>query len=715
MNQKSNGIKTRPVRRMTQAELDSFLETAANILRGNVDHSEFRGYVFALLFYKRISDVYLEEVRILTKKLGDEELARDPKMHNFVVPDGCLWLDPTDEAENDPAKKKSVSRKNANLLGTALNEAMLAIERANQPKFDGILTNKIDFNKQDELPRSKLVELINHFSTKNFDRAHVPDDLFGNAYEYLIRAFASKAGKSSGEFYTPKEVAYLMAQIVEPKPGHHVCDWASGSAGLLLQCRRYVDKHHKGRANELFLYAQESNVATYNISRINLILHGVSPSGWTPKREDSLRQPLHLDANKKLMQFDRIVMNPPFSLESWGYDDFVGGDPYDRFTFGMPPRDNGDYAWMQHVVKSLKPTGKAIVVMSQGILFRGQPEQTEAEDGRNQKADSEYVIREGFVKSDLIECVIVLPSKLFYGNNVPGCLVVLNKRKPEDRKNKILMIWATRDFEPANPQNLLRTCDLMRILVPWQAFGDLEKCRKLIPEEEAELVGDIEAERQAALKDINEAYNPVIEPLPELKEELARLEAADFAKWSEAPDKNDPDFGPLKSLLDEVAKMEAEAGKKSGDDKREAREKLQAAKTELRAKTKDAKDRIKDRTAELKRAVKELAKLDEERTERLAEINAHADRHVAQVKEAAADLARICADAGEAKRYFVVAERPETEENEFNLNLPRYVDTFPPEEEIPLPSAMEALAAASKAVDTSLTALNRLVAGVSKK
>jgi type I restriction enzyme M protein len=217
----ANGIKTRPVRRMTQAELDSFLEKAADILRGNVDHSEFRGYVFALLFFRRISDLYQEEV----------------------------------------------ARKNPAQLGTALNEAMLAIERANQPKFDGILTNKIDFNKQDELPRSKLVDLINHFSSQCFDRPHVPEDVYGNAYEYLIRSFASKAGKSSGEFYTPKEVAFLMSEIVEPKPGHHVCDWASGSAGLLLQCRRYVDKHHKGRANELFLYAQESNVATFNISQ----------------------------------------------------------------------------------------------------------------------------------------------------------------------------------------------------------------------------------------------------------------------------------------------------------------------------------------------------------------------------------------------------------------------------------------------------------------
>jgi type I restriction enzyme M protein len=684
----ANGIKTRPVRRMTQAELDGFLEKAADILRGNVDHSEFRGYVFALLFFRRISDLYQEEVAALTKKLGDEELARDPKMHNFVVPEGCLW--------------EEVARKNPAQLGTALNEAMLAIERANQPKFDGILTNKIDFNKQDELPRSKLVDLINHFSSQCFDRAHVPEDVFGNAYEYLIRSFASKAGKSSGEFYTPKEVAFLMSEIVEPKPGHHVCDWASGSAGLLLQCRRYVDKHHKGRANELFLYAQESNVATFNISRINMILHGVSPSGWTPKREDSLRQPLHLDASKKLMQFDRIVMNPPFSLKSWGYDDFVGGDPYDRFTFGMPPADQGDYAWMQHVVKSLKSTGKAIIVMSQGILFRGQPEQTEAEDGRNQKADAEYVIRESFVKSDLIECVIVLPSKLFYGNAVPGCLVVLNKRKPEDRKNKILMIWASRHCEETNPQNLLRTSDLMRILVPWRAFGDLEKCRQLIPEHEAALVGEIEAERQAALKDIHDAYDPVLEPLPELKAELARLEAADFDAWVASPNKEDVYFGRLKSLVDEIQKLQGRT--LSGDAKRKTKEQLQAAKAELRTQTKAVKDGIKERFAEVKRAVKELAKLDEERTERLAEINAHADRQVAQVKEAAADLTRICTDPQEAKRYFVMADRAEIEENEFNLNLPRYVDTFEPEEEIPLPSAIRELGLArAKSADVHAT------------
>lgn len=221
-----------------------------------------------------------------------------------------------------------------------------------------------------------------------------------------------------------------MSEIVEPAPGHHICDWASGSGGLLLQCRRYV-AHHGGDPNRLFLYAQESNVATYNISRINMILHGVK--SWFPQQGDSLRNPKHLDARGRLMQFDRIVMNPSFSLENWGYVDFINGDPYDRFTYGRPPANDGDFAWMQLVVKSLKPTGKAIVVMSQGILFRGQPEQTEAEDGRNQKADAEYVIRESFVKDDLIEAVIVLPSKIFYGNNVPACLVVLNNpRAPTD-------------------------------------------------------------------------------------------------------------------------------------------------------------------------------------------------------------------------------------------------------------------------------------------
>jgi type I restriction enzyme M protein len=198
-------VKTRPQRRLTQAELDAFLEKAADLLRGGVDHSEFRGYVFALLFYKRINDVYLENVAAFERELGDAELARDPRMHDFVVPDECVW--------------EAVARSTERELGTALNDAMRAIERANEPKFDGILANStVDFNAQDRLPRAKLVQIINHFGSLPLDHASVPDDLFGNAYEYLIRNFASQAGKSSGEFYTPKEVAFLMSEIVEREP-----------------------------------------------------------------------------------------------------------------------------------------------------------------------------------------------------------------------------------------------------------------------------------------------------------------------------------------------------------------------------------------------------------------------------------------------------------------------------------------------------------------
>ncbi len=649
----ANAPKTRPQRRLTQAELDAFLEKAADLLRGGVDHSEFRGYVFALLFYKRINDVYLENVSELEKELGDPDLARDPRMHDFVVPDDCLW--------------EKVARKSERELGTALNDAMRSVERANEPKFNGILANStVDFNAQDRLPRTKLVQIINHFGSLPLGHASVNDDLFGNAYEYLIRNFASKAGKSSGEFYTPREVAYLMSEIVEPQPGHHICDWAGGSAGLLLQCRNYVERHFsKKEIDRLFFYMQESNPSTANIARINMFLHGVRSFSQAPA-SDSIRLPHFREGQtRRLRQFDRIVMNPPFSLESWGYDDFVGGDPYDRFTFGIPPRDNGDYAWMQQVVKSLKPTGRAIIVMSQGILFRGQPMQTEAEDGRNQKADAEYLIREGFIKNDLIECIIVLPSKLFYGNSVPGCLVVLNKRKKPERKGKILLIWASRHYQNANPQNLLRRADCLRIIVPWRAFGDPDKCRQILPEHEQTLIAEIEHERDRTLQEIETVYAPFLEPLPGLRKEFAVCEA--FAE------------------------------KKQPEDKEEKK------------KFREAKKANTERMKELKRMLKALEKLETEAEEKCAAARQRAGREIDLAHETAADLMRICENPLEARRYFVVADRPEIEENEFNLNLPRYVDTFEPEGKIDIDTALNELELAEVAVKEKTSLLKKLL------
>jgi type I restriction enzyme M protein len=642
--------KIRPQRRLTQKELDAFLEKAADTLRGGVDHSEFRGYVFALLFYKRINDVYLENVAALEQELGDEKLARDHRMHDFVVPEECVW--------------EKVARTTENALGKALNDAMLAIERANSPKFDGILSNvQLDFNAKDRLPTSKLVAIINHFGSLPLDHASVHDDLFGNAYEYLIRNFASNAGKSSGEFYTPKEVAFLMSEIIEPQPNHHICDWAAGSGGLLLQCRNYVERHHgKKESERLFFYMQESNPSTANISRINMFLHGVrsfqQPPSTSDVSKDSLRAPYFREGQtRRLRQFDRIVMNPPFSLKDWGYDDFVAGDPYDRFVLGMPPSDNGDYAWMQQVVKSLKPTGRAIIVMSQGILFRDQPAQTMEVDGRNEKAGPEYVIREGFVKADLIECVIVLPQKLFYGNSVPGCLVVLNKRKDPKHKDKILLIWAGREehCQQDTPQNLLRRADCLRILVPWRAYGDLAKCAELIPAHEKELIAEVERERDAALENIEAAYGEFLVPLPRLRIELSERAA----------------FADLKAPKDK----------------------------EERTKFREAKKANAELLKIVKAQVKALTKLEEEAEEKRADARKTAEREIVLVRETAADLLRICADPKEAERYFVVAERPEIEENEFNLNVPRYVDTFEPEEQISIKDAISGFKAAHSSFD----------------
>jgi len=656
-----------PLRRMTQSELDSFLETAADILRGNVDHSEFRGYVFALLFFKRISDIFEEAVRNLEKDLG-EELAHDPAMQKkslpFVVPADSMWEAVTNGTKENPVTSLK--------LGQSLNDAMLAIERANAPKFDGILTSKIDFNKTDELPRDKLVKLKNHFASRKFDRAHVPDDLFGDAYEYLIRTFASKAGKSSGEFYTPKEVSYLLSEIIEPQEQHEVCDWSSGSASLLLQCREYLRRHKKD-PNRLFLYAQESNLATYNISRINMILHGIN--SWHPAHGDSLRDPKHKTSDGKIKQFDRVVMNPPFSLKDWGADSFTDGDPFDRFSYGSPPNDNGDYAWMQHIAKSLKPDGKAIVVMSQGILFRGQPKLTEEEDGRNKKADDEYIIRSGFLRDDLIEAVIVLPSGIFYGNNVPACLAILNKRKPKDRKDRVLMVWASRHYQHANPQCFLRRADCLRTLLPWRAFGDLAKALEILPAEGQAILDEIAHDRAHALQQISDAYDAVIAALPVLREEAESLSADGFKAWQAKPDGAHPIWGKLADAkLDKAALKEA---------------------------TKQVKDEAKTRLKMVKAQIKALEKLEKERDERIAEINRRADRETAEVNEAITDFRRICSEPEEARRYFVIAEKSEIEENEYNLNLPRYVDTFEPEEKIKLDDALSDFEQSKKGCDAA--------------
>src|ERR1019366_6138688 len=315
--------------------------------------------------------------------------------------------------------------------------------------------------------------------------------------------------------------------------------------------------------------------------------------------------------------------------------------------------------------------GKAIVVMSQGILFRGQPQLTEAEDRRNKKADDEYLIRSGFLRDDLIEAVIVLPSGIFYGNTPPPCLAIINKRKPAARKDRVLMIWASRHYQHANPQCFLRRADCLRILLPWRAFGDTPRALKILPAQGQAILGEIAHDRAHSLQEISDAYDAVIASLPVLREEAESLSTDGFNSWLEKRDAAHPIWGRLADpKLDKAA---------------------------VKTQTKEAKNEAKARLKIMKAQIKTLEKLEKERDERIAEINRRADRETAEVQEAITDLQRICTDPDEARRYFVVAEKSEVEENEFNLNLPRYVDTFEPEEEIELGAALKELASAEEA------------------
>jgi len=411
-------------------------------------------------------------------------------------------------------------------------------------------------------------------------------------------------------------------------------------------------------------------------------------------------------------------MNPPFSLEDWGHDTVASGDKFGRLSFGMPPASNGDWVWLEQIAKSLKDldpetgeSGRGMVVMSQGVLFRGQPEQTEEEDGQNQKADAEYVIRRGFVEADLIECIVVLPSKLFYGNGVPACLLLLNKHKPEARKGKTLMIWNSRHFQKANPQNLLRPSDLMRILVPWRAFGDLEQAKTLVDSHAAQLIREVEENRDQRLADIEDAFGPVLAPLNKLIAEQAELDALDL-KVAAVNDAIHPEhkwFGPLASLKAEVELVQTGIDSAGRGQKAALKAKLTKPKKALDEARKQLIAAIKAHLKQLNKAIKELNKLQEERDAREQEIKLAAEREILHLNEAADDLRRILSDPDEARRYFAVVDKAEIEENEFNLNLPRYVDTFEPETVVPLSDAVRNLRKAEQASNETKIKLDEIL------
>ncbi|WP_316570674.1 type I restriction-modification system subunit M [Neobacillus sp. YIM B06451] len=433
--------------KLTLQELESHLWKSADILRGSVDSSDYKNYIFGLLFLKRLSDVFEEHKQELVEEHGEEIgqlLAEDPEQFQFYVPEAARWAE---------------IRKHASDIGTVINVAFEALENENAT-LEGVLT-PIDFNRKEVLTDGILQRLLQHFSLLDLSNKNLSEpDMLGRAYEYLIKMFADDAGKKGGEFYTPSKVVELIVELIKPEEGMRVYDPTCGSGGMLIQSVDYV-KRHGGNPQSLSLFGQEKNLGTWSIAKMNLLLHGLPDHRI--EKGDTIRQPKLLE-DGEIMLFDRVIANPPFSLKEWGREE-AENDPYGRFQYGIPPKNAGDYAFVQHMVASLKSNGMAGVVMPHGVLFRGGAE------GR---------IRQGLIEADLLEAVIGLPSNLFYGTGIPACILIFNRNKPEERKGKVLFIAAESDYQEGKNQNTLRDIDIKKIVAAFDTYADVEKYARTV-------------------------------------------------------------------------------------------------------------------------------------------------------------------------------------------------------------------------------------------
>ena len=437
--------------KLTQQQLESHLWGAADILRGKIDSSDYKHYIFGLLFYKRLCDVWEEEYEQRLETYQDEELAADPDEHRFDIPKGHFWKD---------------VRKHETDIGTHLNNAFHAIEDANDRLRD--VFQDVDFNNKQRFPDATLLALLQHFDTFRLRNCDVEADILGNSYEYLIAKFADDAGKKGGEFYTPKMVVRLIVECLRPEEGMTIYDPACGSGGMLLEAFHHLERQGKN-PRSLHLYGQEMNLNTWAICKMNLFLHDIDDAFI--QRGDTLRDPKHLvsEGSKTLMRFNRVLANPPFSLKKWGNEVWKSGDPFGRDIYGCPPKSYGDLAFVQHMVASLKEDGKLGVVLPHGILFRG---------------GAEGKIRKGMLEDDIVEAVIGLAPNLFYGTGIPACVLVVNKAKPEERKGKVLFIHGAEQMVEGKNQNTLSQENVDRLVKGYWDWTEEERFSRVVEIEE---------------------------------------------------------------------------------------------------------------------------------------------------------------------------------------------------------------------------------------
>lgn len=422
---------------MTQQQLEKYLWGAAVALRGTIDAGDYKQYIFPLLFFKRICDVYDEEFeRAMKESDGDLEYAAFEENHRFQVPAGAHWRDVRETTVN---------------VGQAIQNAMRTLEKANPQTLHGIFGDASWTNKE-RLSDETLTNLVEHFSQHTLSLAKVPDDQLGNGYEYLIKEFADDSGHTAAEFYTNRTVVKLMTLIMDPQPGESVYDPTCGSGGLLLNCALHLKEEGK-EYRSLKLYGQEINLITSAIARMNMFLHGIEE--FQIVRGDTLAQPAFLE-HDELQKFNVILANPPYSIKAWDRKSFLN-DPWGRNLWGAPPQGCADYAFQQHIQKSLHPiNGRSITLWPHGVLFR----------------DSEAEMRRIMVDSDVVEAVISLGPNLFYNSSMVSCLLITNNNKPIERKGKILFIEAFKEVRSEKTISYLDPHHIDRIHKAYLDFED---------------------------------------------------------------------------------------------------------------------------------------------------------------------------------------------------------------------------------------------------
>ena len=450
---------------MTLQQLESYLWGAAVLLRGQIDASGYKEYIFPLMFFKRVSDVYDEQYnRYLEESDGDEDYARSQE-YDIVVPEGAHWNDIRKMTEN---------------VGQTLVDAFRQIEEANPPKeingrmvggLTGIFGDKSGWTNKNKMPDRIILSLIEHFSTQTLSLENCPADEMGLGYEYLIGQFANDAGHTAQEFYTNRTVVTLMAEILQPKPDESIYDPTCGSGGMLIKSLTYLKDHGK-EWRGVQVYGQEVNNLTAAIARMNLYLHGIVD--FSIANADTLREPAFTRGDC-LQQFDVVLANPPYSIKNWDRAAFQH-DAYGRNILGTPPQGRADYAFFQHILASMNSqTGRCAILFPHGVLFR----------------DEEKEMRRKLIELDVIDCIIGVGANLFYNSSMEACVIICRTQKPEHKRGKVLFIDAKEEVTRKNNNSFLESEHIAKIVDAYNRYSDMEGFARIVDNTAIQANGDL--------------------------------------------------------------------------------------------------------------------------------------------------------------------------------------------------------------------------------